>query len=320
MNRVSFLLLSLATATQAFAAIDNRSYADLRYSLAVDGAACPEVVVWSGGEPVGAIASTAVAGASAKKQVSAVTYEPVVVEAGLPLSPALQDSLADLCAGRSTPRTLLLTSRSAAGAPTTIQAVNALLSEARFPALDATSKDAARLTLVFRVERTEPASAPVDAAAGQKTRLPALVSNFRLSLDGLPTARVALIGPFVITRGAAEKSASALRVKSIAAPAAVPAIIPDLGLEIGQADLAGWAAWRDSFLVKGDNTDVAEKSGLLELLGPDLKTPVFTLKLGNVGLVRLAQPPAETGQIARLRAELYCETMTVVAAPAKTAP
>lgn len=308
MKRSLALLLAFAAATTAHAALDNRSATAVQHSLAVNGVACPEVSVWSGGEPVASIATTPVAGASAKKQVSSVGYEPIVVEVTPPLSPALQECVADLLASRATPRTLSLTTRAGAGEASTLQAVNAQLAEIRFPGLDASSKDPVRLTLVFRADSTGPAPSPADAAGADKARkTAALASNFRITLDGLPTTRVSRIEPFVISRALGEKSSGILRSKN--APPAV-AVIPDLTLHISQADLDGWAAWRDSFLIKGENGDAFEKNGVIELLAPDLKTPILALKLANVGLVRLSQPAGDPEKTALLQAYLYCETMS----------
>ena len=45
-----------------------------------------------------------------------------------------------------------------------------------------------------------------------------------------------------------------------------------LTVTFSAADAPGWMAWRDDFLIKGNNTDAAEKSLVLTLLAPDLTT------------------------------------------------
>jgi outer membrane biosynthesis protein TonB len=280
-------------------------------SLSVNGVACPELVSWSGGDASAKVVveSAASAGATAKKHIGNPAYEPIIVEVALPLSPALQNSLADLCANRTSTLTLLLTNTDG----TQLQATNALLTEARFPPLDATmSKDVWRLTLVFRPESTHAVSGGTTAPAGPRGKTTSS-SNFRFTLGGLPGTDILGLAGFTVTRAAAAGGVGAER-DFMAIPGSTQ--IPDLSVTIRHTGMTAWTGWRDDFIVQGNASDAQEKSGSLEILGSDIKTVLLTLQLSHVGIKRLARVPgpAESG-VDRFQAELYCESISVASSP-----
>jgi hypothetical protein len=61
-----------------------------------------------------------------------------------------------------------------------------------------------------------------------------------------------------------------------------------------------------SRLIRGNCGQDQEKNGTLEYLS-EQGTVLFTLRLGQLGIFRLAPERAEGGP--RLKAEMYCETM-----------
>ncbi|MGC4071852.1 MAG: hypothetical protein QM760_04930 [Nibricoccus sp.] len=282
--------LLLASAILASAALNTRTYSTGAQSVALNGFVCPEVTGWSGGDIAGTVTQSNLGGVT-KKHISAISYDPIVVESALPLSPALADCLANFLAGKSTPRNLILTTADASGKPeSSLVATNAILEEVQFPQLDGSSKEPFRALFIFRADAVKASTPETLPSAGKAmNRNASLASNFRLSIDGLPTSRVASIEAFTI------KSAARPAGTFNAQPQPISPNISNLTLAISQADRAGWTAWRDSFLVQGNSQDTAEKSGTLELLGADMKSVLFTLKFSNLGLIRLSTPPAESG-------------------------
>lgn len=73
-----------------------------------------------------------------------------------------------------------------------------------------------------------------------------------------------------------------------------------------------WWAWHEDFLIEGRNTPGHHRDGRLELLAAD-GTPSLRIELRGLGLVRITTPPvsAGDGELAVLRAELYCEATSL---------
>lgn len=302
----------------AFASVSTRAATTARtfaaaQAFSINGVDCPEVVSWSGGDIRGSVVETASAGSVTKKHIGQVGYEPILVKAVPPLSPALSACLADLCANRSTAVTLELSGSD----PKPLQAANAQLIEARFGALDGSGKDTYEITFVFRAESVRPlASATKPSARTAKTSR-ALASNFSFTLGNLDTNRVASIAPFIITRAAGTDSVGAMRDPSLQMGFTK---FSDLVVVISDASAASWTAWRDDFLVNGNSTDEKELTGSLTLLGPDMKTPLLSLQISHVGITRFAHNPSSNEAILRSTATLYCEQITLITSATTPAP
>ena len=306
----SILATFVLASVSAHGATTSRTFAAAQ-SFSINGMACPEVASWSGGDISGTVVETVENSAVTKKHIGQVGYEPIMIKATPPLSAALSACLTDLCAGRSTLVTLVLSGSD--GKP--LQASNAQLIEAQFAALDGSSKEVYEIVFVFRAESVRPlaSTARPSARSGKSSR--ALASNFRFTLGNLDTNRVASIEPFTITRANAANSVGIMRDPTIQTG---PTKFPNLEVVTSDASAVSWTAWRDDFLVRGNNTDEKELDGALTLLGPDLKTPLLALQLSHVGITRFAQNPSSNEAILRSTATLYCEQITL--APPTTTP
>jgi phage tail-like protein len=194
---------------------------------------------------------------------------------------------------------------------------NALIEEIAFPALDASSKDAARLTLKISPEVTRltttfgggPSIAgrfPIHS--GQKQWLP---SNFRLRIDGLeiPCSRVNKIDALVIKQKNMENAVGELRDYE-REPMYLE--ISNLVITFPESHADEFYKWHEDFVIKGNNNDDKERDGTLEFLNPSLKDVLFTLTFKHLGIFRLTAEKAESGveSLRRVKAEMYCEEMT----------
>jgi len=305
----TFLVLASVT---VHAASSTRTFASAQ-SVSINGVDCPEVESWSGGDISGTVVETASPNAVTKKHIGQVGYEPIVVKAAPPLSATLTACLADLCAGKSTTVTLELSGSD----PKPLQATNVQLIEARFPALDGSSKEPYEITFVFRAESVRPmASGATHPAANTGKTSRALASNFHFILGNLDTNRVASIEPFTITRATSTSTVGIMRDPSLQTN---PTKFPNLVVVTSDASATSWIAWRDDFLVNGNHTDANELDGSLTLLGPDMKTPLLSLQIFHAGITRFAHNPiTNTAAIARSTANLYCEQ--IIVAPPGTNP
>jgi len=186
---------------------------------------------------------------------------------------------------------------------------NALITEVGMPALDAASKDAAKMTIKFAPEYTRykkgSGSAVKAPSRQQKLWLPA---NFRLRIDGLEaaTSRVNKIEAIVVKQKVVENPVGDQRDYE-KEPAKVE--IPNLVITTAESHAQTLYDWHEDFVVMGNNGQEQEKTGSLVFLASDSKTELFQLDLHHLGLFRLTAEEGGEG-IRRLKAEMYCEEMT----------
>lgn len=188
---------------------------------------------------------------------------------------------------------------------------NALITEVGMPALDAASKDAAKMTIKLSPESTRQGEATgleVPRASVQKKWTPA---NFRLKIDGLekPCSRVSKIDGFTIKQKLIQDAAGGVTTAFE---------VPNLVITFPELDSKDFYDWHEDFVIKGNNGDDKEKGGTLEYLTPDLQTVLFTLTFHNLGIFKLTPEKTEAGSetIRRVKAEMYCEDMKFNYTPA----
>lgn len=193
-----------------------------------------------------------------------------------------------------------------------LEFTRALITEVTFPAVDANSKEAARMSIVLTPDETvlnRKASGKLGKSATSKKAW--LTSNFRFSIDGLEDA----------TKRVTKVEALTVKLPHIGdcfkceeAPPTPLVDFPHVVMTIGEPADAVYD-WFDDFVIKGNNSDEQERGGTLEYLTPDGKTPLFTLRFKNLGIFEL-MPVVEDGaaaQIRRLLAAMYCESIEFVA-------
>jgi phage tail-like protein len=191
---------------------------------------------------------------------------------------------------------------------------HALITEVGFPALDAASKDAAKMTIKFAPEytRVQPktgsaAQSPIGKGE-QKKWLP---SNFRLKIDGLDKActKVNKIEALTIKQKVVEDPCGEQRDYP-----KVPASIeyPNLVITCAESHADDLYKWHEDFVIAGNNSNDKEKGGTLEFLTANLKDVLFTLTFSGLGIFKLTPEKVEAGSenVRRVKAEMYCEQIT----------
>ena len=188
-----------------------------------------------------------------------------------------------------------------------------LISEIGFPALDAASKDAAKMTIkikpeITRVQTTSGGGASISGKYAtnplvQKKWLPA---NFRLKIDGLDCTKVNKIEAIVVKQKIIEHAVGEMRDYE-QEPAHLE--VPNLVITLAESHSDEFYKWHDDFVIKGNNGDDKEKGGSLEYLTPNLKEVLFTLTFKHLGIFKLTPEKVEAGSenIRRVKAEMYCE-------------
>jgi len=273
------------------------------FALELDGAAAGFPRSAAGGDAVGeVVVEPAGPDGIQRKHLGAVRYTDIVLSCGIDMEPSFWSWLADTVAGKSSPRggalRILDFDRKERELVTF---TNAVVTEIGFPALDGASKDAFQLTVRIAAESVERQRGSGASVTGSvKGVKQALVSNFRVSLDGLNLDRVARVGPLTLRRRLAEE-----------------AEIPDVELTLSQAGSDSIVDWHRAFVIEGRNSDADEKSGSIALLDPALRDTLLQVDLTGVGIFSLERTEAagRTDAISRITTRMYCEEMRLVPAP-----
>jgi phage tail-like protein len=191
---------------------------------------------------------------------------------------------------------------------------HALVTEVGFPALDAASKDAAKMTVKFTPEYTRvkaKTGGAVQAPIGKGEQKKWLPSNFRLKIDGLDNAtpRVNKIEALTIKQKVVEDPVGEQRDYQ-----KVPASIeyPNLVITCAESHADQLYAWHEDFVIAGNNSEDKEKGGTLEYMSANMKDVLFTLTFHGLGIFKLTPEKVEAGSenVRRVKAELYCHQLT----------
>jgi hypothetical protein len=184
----------------------------------------------------------------------------------------------------------------------------ALIEEVTIPSLDASSTDAGFLSFTFQSGAITYAKGDNAVVTGivNVAQKKWLVSNFRLTLGGLPCSRVSTVDAITIkqlTKDATDRSTGTKE------PAGVE--FPNMRITFAAVDAGPWEDWFDDFVVKGNNGQDKELQGSLELLAPNLTDVLARIELSHAGIFALAPDrPVGGDAIARFVAELYVEQMS----------
>jgi hypothetical protein len=183
-----------------------------------------------------------------------------------------------------------------------------------FPALDATSKDTAKLSVVLTPEQLVFAKGgsgklPKNSATQKKW----LVSNFRFLIDGLDLKKVSKVDALTIKLpliGVGDDTVC-LKCEDVPPGHSTKIDFPDVVMTVGEPATTVHD-WFDDFVISGNNGDEKERSGTLEYLTPNLQTVLFSLKFKNLGIFEV-MPVVDPGDfLPRLEVAMYCESMDFV--------
>jgi hypothetical protein len=188
---------------------------------------------------------------------------------------------------------------------------NALITEVGLPALDASSKEAAKMRLKFAPEFTRGSKGGSAQGSAIKSTLQKgwSASSFRLTIAGLDATKVNKIEAITIKQKLVD---NALGEKRDFQAQLAGLDVPNLVVTFSEASSQSWVQWHEDFVIKGNNSQDYEKAGKLEFLSSDLKEALFTLTFSNLGIFRLGAAATTAGSeaIRRLTAEMYCESIS----------
>ncbi len=191
------------------------------------------------------------------------------------------------------------------------QFFQAVLTETTIPALDASSKEPAYMTVKFapEVTRTAKPSGKGDYGQYRKNEQKMFVPfNFKLEIAGLDCTKVNKIESFTVRQTAVTDDIGDARDYA-KEPGRLE--FPNLKITLAESTAQSWLDWHESFVVKGNNDESFEKNGTLTLLALNRKDVLAQIKFYNMGIFRVDTDRAEgnADQMKRVQVELYVERM-----------
>lgn len=297
---LALIAAGLAGVATLSAATNSRPF-NLSPFVKVDGTRLAGASAWSGGGLRATVAETA-GSSGLQKHVTNFGVEPIQIETTLPLEAPLLTHLTALCNGQAPTATLVLGLLNASGnvAPGTQEARNAVLTEVVFQPSNGASNLPAKAVFTFVAGEMVSANPNLGSPPGSNRRG---YSSFSFQLDNLNGNLVASVGEIRISRTVNNDVTDPLsRNSATVSPTRFGNIVVTLrGLD------SGWTAWRDDFLIQGNNQDHQEKTGHLNFIDATGSTG-FSLLLRHVGLAAMGIVPGDTAyQATALEAELYVE-------------
>jgi hypothetical protein len=309
------LLRASGAQAQVAAQIKSRAFAAGSFMLSLDGKPVGFVQSFEGGTARGEVATMAVGPtAVVKKNIANVHYDPIRFRAPVgSMAPPFWDLLNNTLKGNAQRVSGEIAIADFNG---TVQRrltfSNALVTEMGIPALDAAAKELAYVEVALTPETSRSdekggGKVAADLIKGQKK---SALANFRLAIDGLDQAckRINKVEALVVKQSVVVDQIGITRE-----PAKQPGKLefPNLVFTVPMLDAPEFQKWHKEFVIDGLNGDDKERSGSLDLLAPDLATAVLTVKFSNLGIFALAPVAASGDTAASMKAELYCESMSL---------
>lgn len=185
---------------------------------------------------------------------------------------------------------------------------NGLITQVRFPGGDATDRSTGEITVTIEPERvTTSAGGGAQASIPPKTHKAWTRNTFRVHVDSVAndTMFASRVEEVVVSRAIA---ADPVGERRGVGPSYGPQEVSDVIITIPEDHGSEFAQWLDDFLVKGNNGDGSERSGMFEYLGPSLEE-LAALSFKHLGITRVARERTEAGNsvTARVKVHLYCE-------------
>lgn len=287
-----------------------RSFAAGNFALQLEGVSCGFLKAVDGGDISAEVISEPMGSSTfVTKHIGPPKYEDFEVQVGFGMARSFYDWIAAAWNMNYQRKSGAIVSTDFKLTPISErQFMDALITETTIPVLDASSKDAAYLTVKFSPEYTRDAKPTGTVgkvtADKQKAFLP---SNFKVEIDGLDCSKVNKVDALTVRQTVSTDVIGDAR-DYLKEPAKLE--FPNLKITLAESTVTTWDTWFDDFVVKGNNGAANEKNGALVLLTPDLKTELARITMHNLGIFALRRRQvANDESIKRVTAELYCERM-----------
>lgn len=289
-----------------------RTFASSNFFLNLDGKPCGFLKSVEGGTASAEVVQEKVGpDRFSKKHLAGIKYEPLVLEIDLSMAKSIYDWISDSWARKYARHDgSILIGDANFKVQSEMDFFDALISETTIPAMDASSKDAARMTVKIAPEYTrfKKGSGKISGKFPKSVQKRWLPSNFRLEIDGLDCTKVSKIEAFTVKQNISTDPVGEERDYN-KEPTSIE--FPNLTITLPESKAQTWLDWHEDFVIKGNNGDDKEKNGTLIFLATDLKKELARVNFSHLGIFRLTPDKYEAGSenIRRVKAELYCEEM-----------
>ena len=184
---------------------------------------------------------------------------------------------------------------------------NAIISEVRFDALDAGSKEPAKVQVKIApgAIHSVPGSDSAPKAPPDTKQKKILASNFRVTIPGMDCSKVARVEPIVIIRTETDSAG----VNRIATGAGGKMSCANLVLTVAESSSKDFVDWHRQSVIEGKSGPDMEKTATIELLSPNMKDAELTLEANGVGILAVRPVTSESGAeaVRRMAVEMYVE-------------
>ena len=165
----------------------------------------------------------------------------------------------------------------------TIQFFDACITEISFPALKASDKQSAYITVKFQPERVRwgTGSGDIRGIIGPKSKN-YTTNNFRVSISGLEEEckRIAEVGALKFESKVVQDHVG---VHNEPTNHYAKLTRPDIDLKFSAADAKSWDDHAKAWFIDGARSEGDEMSGSIEFLAADMSTTLATITMQNVG-------------------------------------
>jgi len=247
-----------------------------------------------------------------KKHIGMPRYEDLVMHVGFGMSKGVYEWIQQAWKGQNPRKTgSLVVADAQMQAQSEQKFFDATIASTTIPAVDATSKEPAYITLALapaytRIQKPVGKIAPAESGTGgQKVFLP---FNFKLEIDGLDCSKVTRVESFTVKQTWQAGAAGSDRIQTVQ-PGKLE--FPNLRITLAEANAQSFLDWHERFVIKGENGDSAEKNGRLTLLTSNPQAELLRIRFFNMGICGLQ--PEEIGRgadpVRQLMVEMYVERM-----------
>lgn len=301
-SAIALSVLVLSPVSVAHAQLrDMRSYAARGSTLEIDGKSIGTVQTVEGGYAKADVVSMSLGPEDYPlKHISNVRFEPITVRGDINSLVDLARKAFDNKPVRANGRVLTMgmTGKSIGG----LEFFNAIPTKVAISDLDGASREQCYIEVTLAPESTrrfEGGGAEARFASSKQERC--MRSSFKVNIPGMVTNGVTKVENISLTRAVAQDNVGEQR---IATKSPEKASIPNVVLTVVEGTAKDFWTWYDSFLIKGDNGQEKERTIDVQLMGPDMKTPVLTLSGTGVGMVAM-RPLVGNDNLAKVEVELY---------------
>lgn len=276
-----------------------------QYFLEIEGLAAGALGLFAGGERFMDTVFASTKRRYPRKRPGALQFEAIEIAVSLDMAPGFWEWLAAALGPRpSLRRGAIITTDGSGQVLSRVEFSGAAITEVAFPALDASSREAAAIALKLAPEHVEHKS-----AAGQRSDVTGQAarrwgaSNFHVSVDGMDFS-----------------AAKALKVSSITAQCGHsptdPSSVSNFTVTVPATTAEQLAEWHRQTIRRAATGKASPRNATITYLAPDLSTTLGTMRLANAGILRLVPEKAEGRSKARnFVATLYAESVALSVAP-----